>query len=80
MLWNLFGAKKKQGRQSACRAPHPNSFRPRLELLEDRLAPAILTVTGTGDTIDANDGVITLREALTAAVNNSELPWHDPWF
>src|SRR5262249_42750701 len=42
------------------------TFRPEAELLEDRLAPAIITVTGTGDTI-AVDGVVTLREAITAA-------------
>jgi hypothetical protein len=38
--------------------------------LEDRLAPATLTVTSAADTI-AVDGVVTLREALTAASTNA---------
>jgi hypothetical protein len=46
--------------------------RPHIELLEDRLAPAILWVTGTGDNI-AVDGVVTLREAITSANNNANV-------
>ncbi len=34
-------------------------------MLEDRLAPAVITVTGTGDTI-AVDATVTLREAITS--------------
>lgn len=46
-------------------------FRPDLEALEDRLAPAVaLLVTSPGDAV-APDGVVTLREALLAANNNS---------
>ena len=37
-----------------------------LERLEDRSLLATIVVTGTGDTI-AVDGVVTLREAITAA-------------
>src|SRR5215472_1782385 len=37
-----------------------------VEVMEDRRLLTTITVTGTGDTI-ANDGVITLREAITAA-------------
>jgi parallel beta-helix repeat protein len=51
-----------------------------LERLEDRLAPATITVTGSGDTI-AVDGVVTLREALTAANINApagDAPAGDP--
>src|SRR5579862_3961970 len=40
------------------------------ELLECRRMLTIITVTGTGDTI-ANDGVVTLREAITAANTNA---------
>src|SRR5687768_2392789 len=40
--------------------------------LEERLAPATLTVTGTGDTI-AVDGAVTLREAITSANNNASV-------
>ncbi|NJK67769.1 MAG: hypothetical protein HC789_22925 [Microcoleus sp. CSU_2_2] len=31
---------------------------------------ATFTVTGSGDTINPNDGVITLREAINFAANN----------
>jgi Ca2+-binding RTX toxin-like protein len=41
-----------------------------LERLEDRSLLAVIVVTGTGDTI-ATDGVVTLREALTAANTNA---------
>src|SRR5262249_60014171 len=41
-----------------------------LEVLENRLAPAVtLLVTGPGDAV-APDGVVTLREALLAANTN----------
>lgn len=40
------------------------------ELLEVRRLLTTITVTGTGDTI-ANDGVVTLREAITAANTNA---------
>lgn len=43
-----------------------------LEQLEDRLTPAVVTVTGTGDTI-ANDGLVTLREAITAINAGNDL-------
>src|SRR4051812_39004544 len=41
-----------------------------LETLEDRTVPATLTVTGVGDAI-AEDGVVTLREAIVSANNNA---------
>src|SRR5262245_9608840 len=40
-----------------------------IEPLENRSLLATLVVTGTGDTIAA-DGIVTLREALTAASTN----------
>ena len=40
--------------------------------LEDRTAPATLTVTGTGDAI-AVDGVVTLREAIASANANANV-------
>jgi len=47
------------------RSPQPRPFRPQVELLEDRLAPAVITV----NTVDDNDvrdkeGNLTLREAI----------------
>jgi hypothetical protein len=47
--------------------------RPRLEALEDRLAPAILTVNSTADTANATDSYLSLREAV-AIVNSATLP------
>src|SRR5438046_1834061 len=48
------------------------TFRPRIESLEDRLVPAVITVTGTGDTI-AIDGLATLREAITSINNQADV-------
>src|SRR5262249_20113294 len=45
--------------------------RPYVEALEERSLLATITVTGTGDTI-AKDGVVTLREAITAANTNAD--------
>src|SRR6516162_3976794 len=45
--------------------------RPEIEALEERSLLATITVTGTGDTI-ARDGVVTLREAITAANTNAD--------
>ncbi len=61
---------RKSRRQRSTSVPRRSKYRPLMELLEDRLAPATITVTGTGDTI-AEDGAVTLREAMTAANNNA---------
>src|SRR5262249_20794396 len=48
---------------------HPRTFRPRIELLEDRLAPAVLTVNTLTDELDApssENGFLSLREAITS--------------
>src|SRR5207302_8244768 len=50
----------------------PAGFRPRLLPLEDRLAPATITVTSTGDTI-AVDALATLREAITSINNGADV-------
>ena len=34
---------------------------------------SVITVTGTGDAISATDGVVTLREAITAANDNKNI-------
>ena len=49
------------------------AFRPRIESIEDRLLMAVITVTSTGDAINASDGVVTLREAITAANDNKNI-------
>jgi hypothetical protein len=50
--------------------PRPVSLR--LEKLEDRLAPAVITVNFTGDTI-AVDGLASLREAITSINNQADV-------
>src|SRR5438445_12145433 len=44
-----------------------------LELLENRLATAIITVTTTADDITPNDGSVSLREAVTAINAGNDL-------
>ena len=53
--------------------PVARRFHPLLEPLEDRLAPAILTVNSAADTANATDRYLSLREAL-AIVNSATLP------
>src|SRR5213593_1455924 len=45
--------------------------RPRLEPLEDRTAPAVLTVNSLLDNTTAGNGLVTLREAIPAANNDT---------
>ena len=44
--------------------------RPQVEVMESRQLLATIIVTGTSDTI-ADDGIVTLREAITAANTNA---------
>jgi CSLREA domain-containing protein len=44
-------------------------YKPAVEVLEDRLAPAIITVTISADDNTPNDGTVSLREAIQA-INN----------
>jgi uncharacterized repeat protein (TIGR01451 family) len=54
-------------------ARRKSSYRPLIEVVEDRLLMAVITVTGTGDAINATDGMVTLREAITAANSNKNV-------
>ena len=66
----LFAPRLEKGlRRKRRKDPTPGK-RLQVESLEDRRMLAVITVTGTGDTI-ANDGVVTLREAITAANTNA---------
>jgi Dockerin type I domain len=53
------------------RTPAPtrprHRFRPRIQVLENRLAPALLTVNSLADNLTAGNGLVTLREAIIAA-------------
>jgi hypothetical protein len=53
--------------------PATRAGRRRLEALEDRLAPATLTVNSTADTASPSDPYLSLREAI-AIVNSPTLP------
>src|SRR5262245_62857046 len=57
--------------------PRRQFVRPRarlgLDVLEDRLAPATITVTSTDDTVSAGDHKVTLREAITAINAGNDL-------
>ena len=44
----------------------------KFELLEDRITPTSSTVTTLLDTVNAGDGVISLREAIIAAEADPE--------
>ena len=47
------------------RKPLPRKgYRPLCELLESRLAPAVVTVTTTADDLTPNDGSVSLRQGL----------------
>jgi uncharacterized repeat protein (TIGR01451 family) len=58
-------------RREASIARLASSNRPRVEALEARRLMAVITVTGAGDAINANDGMVTLREAITASNGNA---------
>jgi hypothetical protein len=62
----------KPTRRSSARRGSQNQRRkrPRLELLEDRTAPAVFVVNSTMDGAPAADGQLTLREAINAASTN----------
>ena len=61
-----------------CSSTRPKAVRPRrvvlwLEQLENRLAPAVITVTTTADDIASGDGSVSLREAITAVNAGNDL-------
>lgn len=51
--------------------PSRPRFVPRAEPLEDRTAPAVVTVTSVLDTVNPNDGVLTFREAVVASTSRT---------
>jgi CSLREA domain-containing protein len=69
MYYSLRRASNHKLRTSRRRAPQQPP--PRLEALEQRLAPATITVTTGFDDAVANDGSVSLREAITALNNGS---------
>src|SRR5216683_2648655 len=59
------------GRKSQNR-PHL-FFKPSIEVLENRLAPAVITVTTSADDLTPNDGSVSLREAIVAVNAGNDL-------
>src|SRR5216683_266940 len=59
------------GRKSQNR-PHL-FFKPSIEVLENRLAPAVITVTTSADDITPNDGSVSLREAIVSINAGNDL-------
>ena len=47
--------------------------KPVVELLEDRMAPAVLTVNTVADDLTPNDSSVSLREAITALNAGNDL-------
>src|SRR5262249_51868341 len=47
--------------------PHQRRVRPRLEVLEDRLAPAVFNVNSTADILNPPGSTVTLRSAIQQA-------------
>ena len=62
--------RRRNRRQQQCFSP--SHHQTAIQLLEDRVLLAAITVTGIGDTI-AVDGLVTLREAMTSANNNADV-------
>src|SRR5579863_3714891 len=63
--------------RTACLRPNRSRYRPRLEMLECRLAPAVVvTVTTAADDNTPGDGSVSLREAIQAI--NAATPPTDP--
>jgi hypothetical protein len=60
-------------RRGQSRQPSRYRFVPRLELLEDRLAPATFIVNSTADSATSSVGTVTLREAITASENHTQV-------
>jgi predicted outer membrane repeat protein len=73
-FWRSPSARKRRPQPSPNWRPglRPRVARPWLEILEDRLAPAIITVTSPGDT-SVVDGAVTLREALLSIDQGSNV-------
>src|SRR5262249_18187940 len=63
-----FDVKSRRGRASRATSP---SRKPRwnLEMLEDRLAPAVFNVNSLADVLNPPPGVVTLRSAIQMANN-----------
>lgn len=54
-------------RDGSVNRPRAPRQRPWLEMLEERIIPAVLTVTSLADNLTSGDGQLTLREAFQAA-------------
>src|SRR5262245_27270912 len=57
--------------------PAAPRFRPTLDALEDRWLPSTLSVTTALDVVDPNDGVVSLREAISDAQSGDTIRFDD---
>jgi CSLREA domain-containing protein len=64
--WKRLTRNNQSPRPAHRKSARPRPAAPRLERLEDRLSPALITVTTTSDDLTPNDGTVSLREAITA--------------
>src|SRR3954471_18184120 len=61
------------GRAPQSRHPSPvRRARPAVEALEDRFAPAVITVNSTADVLNPAAGTVTLRSAIQTANTNGD--------
>src|SRR5437764_118045 len=71
--WQLWRRSKAQTLRTRVSRISPSRCRPLLEALEDRLAPAVITVTTAADDLTPHDGTVSLREAITAINAGNDL-------
>src|SRR5437868_15451590 len=65
-MWQLLTDPKTQGKRLPKRRRNPRATRPMLEMLENRIAPAVITVTNLSDAVSPPSGV-DLRQAIALA-------------
>src|ERR1700676_2833086 len=73
-LRKVFGPQVQVSRASRRGKSRPSSrhrYVPTVELLEEKLAPAILSVNSLADNTPPGDGLVSLREAILASVNHT---------
>jgi CSLREA domain-containing protein len=73
LWWKRLARNLQSPRFAPRKAARRRPVTPRLERLEDRSVPAVITVTTAKDDLTPNDGTVSLREAITAINAGSNL-------